>query len=393
MRRRLVPRNFAATEPQQGPSYTEEWKSMACRLALLILCAGLCARAELTLTIEQLKEFVRSSIKLHQDDRKVAEYLKKVTLKNQLDDRTIEDLQGLGAGPRTVEALHRLRDLTASLPKAPPPAPRPAYVPPPPPNSIEQKQVLADATDYALNYTSRLPDFICTQVTRRYIDPSGMEFWRLADTITERLSFYERHEDYKVVLVNSQPVEMAHEKLGGVVSAGEFGSMMQEIFNPETETQFDWERWATLRGKRMHVFSYKVSQGRSKYSIVAEGNQRIIAGYHGLIYVDRNTSAIMKITLTADGIPAGFPVREVNTSLDYDHVSISDRDFILPLKAVVTSRIRDKFLTKNEVEFRMYRKFTAESTITAVDVDTPAPLPPDATKEQPAAVPDGKKPF
>jgi hypothetical protein len=366
---------------------------MVGRLALLIVCAGLCARAEMSLTIEQLKEFVRSSIKLHQDDRKVAEYLKKVTLKNQLDDRTIEDLQGLGAGPRTVEALHRLRDLTAGLPKAAPPAPKPAYVPPPPPNSIEQKQVLADATDYALNYTSRLPDFICTQVTRRYIDPSGMEFWRLADTITERLSFYERREDYKVVLVNSQPVEMAHEKLGGVVSAGEFGSMMQEIFNPETETQFDWERWATLRGKRMHVFSYKVSQGRSKYSIVAEGNQRIIAGYHGLIYVDRNTSAIMKITLTADGIPAGFPVREVNTSLDYDHVSISDRDFILPLKAVVTSRIRDKFLTKNEVEFRMYRKFTAESTITAVDVDTPAPLPPDATKEQPATPTDGKKPF
>jgi hypothetical protein len=342
------------------------------------------------LTIEQLKDFIRSSVNLHWDDRKVAEYLKKVKLKNQLDDRTIEDLQGMGAGPKTVEALHRLRDETAGLSKASPPPPKPVYVPPPPPDSIEQKRVLGDATDYALNYTSRLPDFICTQVTRRYVDPSGMEFWRAQDTITERLSFYERHEDYRVVLINNQPVEMSHEKLGGVVSAGEFGSMMQEIFSPETETQFDWDRWATLRGRRMHVFSYKVLVSRSKYSIIAEGNQKIIAGYHGLIYVDRDTSAIMKITLEADDIPPGFPVREVHLSLDYDHVTISDRDFILPLKAIITSRLRDKFLTKNEVEFRLYRKFTAESTITAVDVDTPAPLPPDATKEQPA--PETKKP-
>ena len=366
---------------------------MGFRLALLIVCTGLLAHAQMKLTIEQLKEFIRSSINLHQDDRKVAEYLKKVSLKNKLDDLTIEELQGMGAGPKTVEALHRLRDETASLTKAPPPPPKPVYVPPPPPDSIEQKRVLGEATDYALNYTSRLPDFICTQVTRRYVDPSGMEFWRSMDTITERLSFYEHHEDYKVVLVNNQPVEMSHEKLGGVVSAGEFGSMMQEIFNPETETQFDWDRWATLRSRRTHVFSYKVLVSRSKYSIIADGNQKIIAGYHGLIYVDRESSAIMKITLEADDIPAGFPVREVHLSLDYDHVTISDHDFILPLKAVITSRLRDKILTKNDVEFRLYRKFSAESTITAVDVDTPAPLPPDATKEQPAPSSEPKKPF
>jgi hypothetical protein len=166
-----------------------------------------------------------------------------------------------------------------------------------------------------------------------------------------------------------------------VTSAGEFGSMMKEIFEPDTHTEFDWERWATLRGHRMHVYTYKVAQYRSQYRITAEGNQTIIAGYHGLIYVDRDTSAIMKITLTAE-IPPTFPIRQVDLSLDYDHTTISGRDFILPLKAVVTSRIRDKFLTKNDVEFRMYRKFSAESTITAVDVDTPAPLPADATKEQ-----------
>ncbi len=353
------------------------------RLMLLVCCAALAASAQARLSVEQLKEFVRSSVALKQDDRKMAEYLKKVKLTNQLDDATIEELQGLGAGPRTVAALKVLGDSTTSLPKAPPPTPKPVYVPPASPSSEEQARVLQVAKEYALNYSARIPDFICTQVTRRFIDPSGMEFWRAEDVIQERLSYFEGHEDYKVVLYNNRVVEMSHDKLGGATSSGEFASMMKEIFNPQTETQFEWERWGTLRGRRMHVFSYKVQQSLSKYNILAgAAKQSIIVGYHGLIYVDRETNAVLKITMQADDLPPGFPIRDVNLSLDYDHVSISDRDFILPLKAVVTSREGAKFLIKNEVEFRMYRKFSAESSITAVDVQVPDTLPADATKEQ-----------
>ncbi len=358
------------------------------RLMLLACCAGILASAQMRMTIEQLKEFVRSSVALHEDDRKVAEYLKKVKLANQLDAATVEDLQGLGAGPRTMQALNTLRESTASLPKAAPPPPKPVYKPPPSPTSIEQAQVLQDAREYALSYSARLPDFICTQVTRRFIDPSGMDFWRAQDVITERLSYFEKHEDYKVVLYNNRPVEMSHEKLGGATSSGEFGTMLREIFEPETQAEFDWERWGTLRGRRMHVFSYKVLQSRSKYSIYAEQvKQRIVPGYHGNIFIDKETLAVMKLTLQADDLPAGFPIRDVNLSLDYDHVDISGRDFILPLKAVLTSREGAKFLIKNEVEFHMYRKFTAESVITSTDMETPEALPADATKEQPATGP------
>lgn len=358
------------------------------RVLLLIVCFGLAATGQMRLNIEQLKEFIRSSIKLNHDDRKVAEYLRKVKLSNQLDDRTIEELQGQGAGPRTVEALRVLRDASASLPQAGPPPAKPVYTPPPAPNSVEQARVLEEAKQYALHYSERLPDFICTQVTRRYVDPSGLEFWRREDVITERLSYFDKREDYKVVLYNNQPVDIPHERLGGVTSSGEFGSLMREIFEPGTETDFQWERWGTLRGRRMHVFSYRVSQSRSKYSIAAGAEHRIIAGYHGLIYVDRDTSAVMKVTLEAENIPSGFPIREVNLTLDYDQVEISGRQFILPLKAVVSSRTGPKMLTRNEVEFRMYRKFTAESTITAVDVQVPDELPAEATKEQPP-IPQG----
>src|SRR5690349_11703561 len=118
------------------------------RWMLLVLCAGLALGAEMRMTIEQLKEFVRSSIALHHPDRGVAEYLKKVKLTNQLDGRTVEELQGLGAGPKTVEALNALRDATSSLPAAAPPPPVETPKLPAPPTSEEQAQVLHDAKEY-----------------------------------------------------------------------------------------------------------------------------------------------------------------------------------------------------------------------------------------------------
>ena len=42
-------------------------------------------------------------------------------------------------------------------------------------------------------------------------------------------------EDYKVVLVNNLPVaNMKHEQLGGITSSGEFGTMLYQIFAPQT---------------------------------------------------------------------------------------------------------------------------------------------------------------
>ena len=75
-------------------------------------------------------------------------------------------------------------------------------------------------------------------------------------------------------------------------------------------------------------------------------------------------------------------------------VIIGGQRFVLPLKTELKSTAntpRGKYMSWNEAEFRLYRKFSTESTITFDSPDTP--LPEDATKEQPA-VPDAndKKP-
>ncbi len=347
-------------------------------LALLLGCYGWAQNA---LTIEQLDSFVRSSIKLKQADRQVADYLRSVKLRYKLDERTITELQAAGAGPRTMEALRALQESSKNLPAQPSAAPAASQTPPeiPAPPSAEWKQVIEQVRDYALTYTRRLPDFICTQVTRRYVDPAGLEIWQLEDTLTARLSYFEQKEDYKLMLVNGAYTTAPYLGVGGAISTGEFGSMMREIFDRRTRTIFQWERWATLRGRRAYVFSYRVAQPDSQWVVEYEKQDRVVPGYHGLIYVDKESVVVTRITLEADDIPPTFPLQQVSSMLDYDYATIGDRQYMLPLRAEMRMR-RGKFLMKNDVEFRLYRKFSAEATIT---FETPEPLPEDKTTEQP----------
>jgi hypothetical protein len=347
-------------------------------LLLLVTAAVLTAASEMNMTVAQLVMFIRSSVELKQPDVKVAEYLRHVKLTDKLDDRTIEDLQSQGAGPKTVAALRELGEASASLQSAPPPPPKPVYVPPPPPNSEEQAKIIEETREYAINYTKQLPNFICVQVTRRDYDPTGTgKNWYHSDTLTARLS-YNGFENYEVILHNNQPVTNANmRQFGGTTSEGEFGSMMKEIFDPETHTEFSWDHWGKLRGRKTYVFAYDVQQEYSKYRVEADDKLSIVPAYRGLVYIDEDTKMVVKIVMTPYDMPATFPIHEINSSLDYDLETIGDQQYMLPLKSVLTSK-RDRQMTKNDIEFRLYRKFGTESTI---KFETPDPLPDDQTKE------------
>jgi hypothetical protein len=349
-------------------------------LLLALLAAVVWAAGE-RLSVEQVVSFISSAVKLKQPDKDVADFLRRGQLTNRLDESTVEDLQSHGAGPKTVAVLRGLITSSAALPPPAPVEPKAPAATIPPPDSIEQAKILDEVRNYALNYTKQLPNFICVQVTRRYQDPTLGGFWRLLDTITTRLSYFEQREDYKVVLVNSQPVnDISMHQLGGTVSTGEFGSMMKDIFKPEARARFDWDHWATLHGKRVMAFSYDIDQAHSEYHILAEKTIEYVPAYRGLIYVNQDTHVIERLTQNPYDLPTGFPISDVKLVLDYDLQKIGDSEFMLPLKAVITSRAA-RFLTKNDVEFKLYRRFGTESTIKFEDVGDP--LPEDKTKEKP----------
>jgi len=352
-----------------------------------------------SLTIDKLVSFLQSSEKLISEgkmtDRELAKYLSSVKLTERLDDRTIEQIQGFGKiGPATLHALEALRDrttgLTTAKPVDPPEAPRPI----PPPSSTEQAAIIDAIREYAVNYSRNLPDFICTQVTRRFGAPkaggkygryasnTGEPNWQQLDTLQIRLSYFEQREQMKVILANNTVVNKDYSEVGGSKSFGDFGSMMREIFEPSSHAHFEWDHLGTLRGKRVMAFAYRIPQVYSQYRItVEESKLSIVTGYHGLVEVDPETHVIMRITSEAEGVPEGFPVRTVSNVLDYDYTELSGHQFLLPLKARVEASFADT-LQRIDEEFRLYRKYSSSAEITFDS--TPDPLPEEKTKETPA---------
>lgn len=354
------------------------------KLACVVCATAVAVFAQFTyqMTADQVVAFIRSSIQLHHDDVKVASYVKRIKLTDKLEDRRVEELEGMGAGPKTVAALRKLAESSDTLAVAPPPPPPPPRATIPPPSAEDQKRILQAILSRARDYAKTLPDYMCVQVTRRHYDPTGMENWRLADTVQEQVSYVNGKEDYKVTMINGTAVaNMKHEKLGGSTLSGDFGSIFSEIFAEETQTEFQWDHWATLRGKRMYVFAFHVPKSRSGFTIFAQSvGETITAGYRGLIYADRDTFAVMRYKFECEDIPVTFPIHEVKLDVNYDNVAIAGQTYVLPLRTDLISS-ESRYETWNEASFHLYRKFGTESTIT---FDTPDEVPDEKLQEQPA---------
>jgi hypothetical protein len=346
-------------------------------LGRILLCALLAVAvlmAQAGLRFEQLQDIIRSSNEQSLKDRDVAKYLKDVALSFRLTPVMVEEFQGMGVGPRTLEALRVLQEASAGMGEAAVVAAAPLPVPPPPPSAEEQRRIIAEARENSVNYTEGLPDFVCLQITRRYFDPSGLEMdWFKADEVKTRVSYFDGHENYEVVSVNNQVTDKGMHDLGGATSTGEFGSMLKDLFSERTDAVFTWARHSLLRGNAVYVFNLHVPQRRSRWRLSYEKEREIIAGYAGLVYIDKETERVLRMDVKAIDVPPDFPLREAATRLDYDYVDISGQSFLLPLKGRVSMR-SGKTLSRNDVEFRLYRKFSADATISFDSIDELEPL-------------------
>jgi hypothetical protein len=363
--------------------------------AMLVFCLAAVAQTQ-TLTLDELLKFLTSSMELKMTDNELAKFLVKTKLSERLDDVTIEKLLAGGIGPKTVAALRLLRDQSESLATAKPVAAAPKPKLPPDPNAEEQAAIIEEVREYALNYSKNLPNFLSTQVVRRYqagapgsrYNRSSEPSWVQVDLLTLRLSYFDQKEEYKLIMRNNSPTQEDFKSVGGATSTGEFGSLLRDIFEARTHARFGWGGWARLGrlGDRQLVmaFSYSVEQANSQWGIEYERKEHIVPAYSGRILIDKDSHMVMRVTLNADNIPATFPVKMATTVLDYDYVDISGHPFLLPLKSE-TQMSADGVLSKNDTEFRLYRKYSAEAEI-KYDI-TPDALPADQTKETPAAAP------
>lgn len=358
--------------------------SLARRLIGFSLATALALAAQASLDYDRFRDFLKSSLEQQFKDKQIAGYLKGQKLEFALSDKLIEEFVGWGIGPKTLQALEDLKPSTAGLPE-------PRTVPksgqrtqqPPPPTLEEQQRIIAEVRANAKAYTENLPDYMCLQITQRYVDPSGLEMdWLKYDEIKTRVSYVQGRENYEMLSVNNRATTKSFSQLGGATSTGEFGTTLASLFSPQTNAKFTWARHSLLRGHAVYVFNVEVPRSRSSWSLTSGGaaeglpERTIRTAYSGLVYIGKESERVLRIVMEARNIPRDFPMQQARSRLDYDFIAISGQDFLLPLKAQISMR-DGKMLGRNEVEFRLYRKFTVEATIAFEEIEDIQPLPED----------------
>ena len=104
------------------------------------------------------------------------------------------------------------------------------------------------------------------------------------------------------------------------------------IPNVEVHQDAAGNLWATLRGKRVYVFSFNVGKDKGYSMYHGESKREYVSAYKGLVYADRDTKAVMRIKMECVGIPPDYPIHEVGLTLDYNPTKIAEQEFTVDLQ-------------------------------------------------------------
>lgn len=252
----------------------------------------------------------------------------------------------------------------------------------PAPLSSDQTSVLESARTLAMQYTHVLPDFICTQTTHRTItramDSNGNmgagisgrsplaamagASGYLSDVIDEQLTYVGGKESYEVMTVNGKRVHnVDHLHFQGATSEGEFGSMLLQVFAPESHTAFSWGRVASVHGRRAWVYEFVVPRESGTEVIARDSDKEVLVSISGQVYIDPETKEVLQISSRLD-LPPSFPIHLAQRNIEFAPREIAGKNYSLPTRSLV--HMEDgKSVYDNRIEFRNYHRFASESTL------------------------------
>ncbi len=272
------------------------------------------------------------------------------------------------------------------------------------PPTSEGLDLLEQTRKATLGAADKMPDYLVKEQIVRYVAEGNTRNWRPDDHLTVAVSYRQSAgEDYKLLSINGVPPNEDQSygmKLGGTTSAGEYVSILRDLFGSESRAEFNMVDTDTLRGRRTVIYEYEVKKEFS-HSTLGWGERgstplRTIAGYRGRIWVDREQNRVLRLEEISTEIEPGFPITAASQVIDYEWVTINQQQHLLPSHAVVelTDRVRAQTeQTRNDILFRGYRKFGTEVKITEVDEkDFPPDKPEQSEPPKPETAPTLKPP-
>jgi hypothetical protein len=216
----------------------------------------------------------------------------------------------------------------------------------PTPPSNPRMALISQAREAAAEFLGGLPNYVCQEQTTRYISETRQPSWSVVDVVSAEVVYDDHQESYRNLQINGKPTKKSPED-SGAWSTGEFGTILGNLFAPQSGADFKYVQEATIAHRSASVFDFKVQRVRSNWKIWVPGQY------------------VLPIEMQAKEIPEAFPEITVETAVDYDTISLGTADkFLLPVHAEALSCWRNSNeCQRNVIEFRNYHKFEGESVI------------------------------
>lgn len=235
----------------------------------------------------------------------------------------------------------------------------------------------------AETYSSELPNFICQQLIRRSSSGLSRKDWRLQDTVTVDVAYVDGREEYKNAKRNNKKMTWEETKKSGSWSEGEYGTVLVDILHPATNAKFTRRGVDNLGDVVAEVWDFVVEKENSHWN-VAFGGQATKPKYRGALWIDPKEHLVRRIEMEGLNFASTFPVNHAELTIDYGPTRIGTKMYVLPIKTQnLACFTQAAACSTNETEFRNYRKFSTESTISTTDSSVSF----DGEQKPPAATP------
>lgn len=334
-------------------------------IILLLLAASSIASAARRTTVQELTTALASMRDSRKTDEEVAARLKQMQLSEELTSSDASALEQYLPGPSSTEQLEILRDLSVFEPPAPA-----KETAPPPPDAGAQSAILTHAATWLASTFSQSPTFTAAKIVLRFQDDvvnmssaGGLQ----VDSPNTYTRFAEARTD---TVENAQGVEKVvstrdktHWGENGQISEGGPIPPLPELFQEASASgKPAFARWETMGGKPAAVFTFSVDKKKSRYTVnyccfpstdtatgaanagygVSPGQIQSVTTwrpfkkgvpYHGQLYIDPATGAILRTVTFAELKPSEF-VHTENVRIDYGQENVSGKTCIVPLASI-----------------------------------------------------------
>lgn len=231
------------------------------------------------------------------------------------------------------------------------------------PTAYKDDARITQTREWASTFTQGLPNFVCQQVTTRYMEQSKSSGWEALDVVTAKVVYEDGKEKYQEITVGGKRTNKNMMELGGSTSTGEFASILMSLFEGQ-RAQFRFSESTSLTGGvAAAVYNFKVPLRNSDWTIRV-GGQALMPAYNGSVWIEKASPKVRRIEMQAINVPKDFPDDAVESTVDYDQVRLGENMFLVPAHAEVLSCQRGTTIcTKNAIDFRDYHKYSGESTV------------------------------